>query len=251
MRILHQKHSKNHDLRPTQDGHSIIKYLIIHYTEMNFDDALSKLCDSTANVSAHYIIKKSGQIYQLVGDFYRAWHCGLSCWKKDYAINDSSIGIELDNLGTEEFQLEQINSLLELLKLLQNKYNIARENILGHSDISPERKIDPGLYFDWNLLKRYGFGIPFCQNNKLSNMLRLNAREISSIQTKLKNVGYNIGITGILDKQTSDVFRAFKLHFNKEAIFQIEEKQFLANLENIYQWDDQSDRILNMLNELK
>lgn len=248
MHIFHKKHSKNYDLRPSNIKN--VNYIIIHYTEMHFDNAVSRLCDPNAKVSAHYIIKKTGEIYQLVGDFYRAWHCGQSQWKNESDINNSSIGIELDNLGNEEFTKEQINSLLDLLKLLQSKYNVLPKNILGHSDIAPSRKIDPGIFFDWQILRQHGFGIAFPRSDtKNLQKISLTKDKILDIQKKLKNIGYRISISGDLDKQTSDVIRAFQLHFNKVAIMEQGGYDFLTNPENIYEWYDQSDIILNNIVE--
>ncbi len=244
MNILHKKHSKNYDLRP--DNIKKPKYVIIHYTEMNFDDAVSRLCDPSAKVSAHYVIKKTGEIYQLVGDFYRAWHCGVSEWKGEKSINNNSIGIELDNLGNEEFSDELMNSLLELLKLLRNKYDIFPENIIGHSDIAPSRKIDPGIFFNWKILRKNGFGIRiFQKESRETTKMILSPTQLTNLQIKFKQIGYGISCTGELDKQTSDVIRAFQSHFNQTAIHNQGGHNFLKNLENIYEWDEQSDIILN------
>tara|TARA_B100001121_G_scaffold307967_1_gene330750 strand:+ start:1610 stop:2248 length:639 start_codon:yes stop_codon:yes gene_type:complete len=119
-------------------------------------DAIKKLCDSKSKVSSHYFIKNSGEILNLVPDLYKAWHAGKSNWKNLKSLNDYSIGIEINNPGHEhgyrEFSSKQILSLMKLIKYLMKKYHINKRNILGHSDISPERKKDPGEKFPWKKL---------------------------------------------------------------------------------------------------
>ena len=131
-----------------------IKFLIIHYTGMKKESsAINRLCDFTSKVSAHYFIKKNGNVLNLVPDLYEAWHAGKSAWKKYKSLNKNSIGIEMQNSGHdhkyENFSLKQINSLKKLLKMLTKLYKINQNDILGHSDIAPERKKDPGEKFPW------------------------------------------------------------------------------------------------------
>ena len=141
-----------------------IKFVIIHYTGMKKESkALERLCDVRSEVSSHYFIKKSGKIYNLVPDLYTAWHAGKSTWKKYKSLNKYSIGIEISNPGHENgyknFTKKQIISVSKLLKILIKKYSINLKNILGHSDISPHRKKDPGEKFPWQKLagKRLAF----------------------------------------------------------------------------------------------
>jgi len=132
-----------------------LKYIIIHYTGMkNQKDAIKRLQSKVAKVSCHYIISKKGKIFQLVKDKHVAWHAGKSKWKKDINLNINSLGIELVNKGHEIFPKSQINSLILLLKWLRRKYNINPAMILGHEDISPNRKKDPGPRFPWSVLKK-------------------------------------------------------------------------------------------------
>ena len=131
-----------------------IKFIIIHYTGMKKEnDAIKKLCDSKSNVSAHYFIKNKGEILNLVPDLYEAWHAGKSSWKNIRSLNKYSIGIEIQNPGHEHgyknFSLKQILSLKRLLNFLIKKYKVNYHNILGHSDIAPSRKKDPGEKFPW------------------------------------------------------------------------------------------------------
>ena len=150
-------YSPNFDLKKRTK--SKVKYLILHYTGMKSENAaIRKLTDSNSKVSCHYLIKKRGDIIQMVPDLYVAWHAGVSVWKKDRSLNSKSIGIEISNpghqYGYKNFNKKQIQSIIRLSKSLINKYNIKIENVLGHSDIAPLRKKDPGEKFPWELLAK-------------------------------------------------------------------------------------------------
>lgn len=132
-----------------------IKYLIIHYTGMkNQKAAIKRLQSRVAKVSCHYLISKIGTIYQMVEDHNIAWHAGKSKWGADINLNSKSIGVELVNNGKEIFPKSQINSLIKLIKELKKKHKIKINNILGHQDIAPGRKNDPGPLFPWSILKK-------------------------------------------------------------------------------------------------
>ena len=141
-----------------------IKFVIIHYTGMQSEiESLKRLKSHTSKVSCHYLINRKGRIIQLVQDKDIAWHAGKSKWKKFVNLNNYSIGIELVNkghkFGYEKFPNSQIRSLIKICKSLKKKYRIPRANFLGHSDIAPLRKIDPGEKFPWKELSYYKFGI--------------------------------------------------------------------------------------------
>lgn len=153
--------SQNYDQRPSG---VVPDMIIIHYTDMQTaEEALERLCDPSAKVSAHFLISKVGEVYQLVDPIYRAWHAGVSSWEGETDINGRSIGIELDNLGhsfgPEPFPEEQIEVLIQLLGELSETYQIHPKRILGHCDVAPLRKIDPGPLFPWEYLARKGFGL--------------------------------------------------------------------------------------------
>jgi N-acetylmuramoyl-L-alanine amidase len=145
--------SPNFDLRRPQ-------FVILHHTS---DDtaarALATLTDPARMVSAHYLVARDGTIYQLVDERDRAWHAGTARWGSDSDINSSSIGIELDNDGAEPYPPAQVRALLALLRDLEARYEIPRENFLGHGDVAPGRKIDPGALFPWKVLADHGFGM--------------------------------------------------------------------------------------------
>ncbi len=196
-----------------------IEYVILHYTEMTFDGALEKLCDSKAGVSAHYLIKKSGEIFQLVEDKHVAWHAGVSCWNGKEYLNNNSIGIEIDNLGDEEFSLKQVQSCIELCNNLKYKHQIKAKNFIAHSDIAPSRKVDPGHFMNWREIADHDIGVwhnlSYRESKILYNFDDQNAN-IRNIQKQLQKLGYKIEITGKFDQQTNYVIRAFLLKFVPE-----------------------------------
>ena len=130
-----------------------IKYVLIHYTGMrNQKSAIKRLQSKVAKVSCHYLISRVGKVYQMVRDLDVAWHAGKSKWGKDINLNSKSIGIELVNKGFENFPSKQILALIKILKILKKKYKIKPCYIIGHEDISPGRKSDPGPKFPWKIL---------------------------------------------------------------------------------------------------
>ena len=138
-------------------SNSKVKYLIFHYTGMKSENgAIRKLTNKNSKVSCHYFIKRNGEIVKMVPDLYIAWHAGISSWKKDKFLNSKSIGVEVSNPGHEHgykhFNTKQVKSIIKLSKTLKKRYKIKKENILGHSDISPLRKKDPGEKFPWKIL---------------------------------------------------------------------------------------------------
>lgn len=141
-----------------------IDMIVLHYTGMKTDqEALDRMCNRVYNVSAHYFIFENGDIYNLVDEQYRAWHAGLSSWKGVTDINSRSIGIEISNPGHEfgyrPFNAAQISSLTDLCQDIIKRYHIPPENILGHSDVAPTRKQDPGELFPWKTLAKNGIGL--------------------------------------------------------------------------------------------
>tara|TARA_B100000674_G_C37662644_1_gene833252 strand:+ start:28 stop:759 length:732 start_codon:yes stop_codon:yes gene_type:complete len=175
-----------------------IKYIIIHYTGMKNElTAINRLTDHKSKVSAHYFIKKNGRILNLVPDLYEAWHAGKSSWKNIKSLNSHSIGIEIQNSGHEnfyeKFSIKQMNSVKKLLKLLIVKYRINRKDILGHSDIAPNRKKDPGEKFPWKELAK----LKLAHWHKLDekNLKKYRLKKINSLDEKfffinLRKIGY-------------------------------------------------------------
>ena len=134
-------------------------YVIIHFTAQDStEQTLKTFTVVKTQVSAHYVIGRDGKIYHMLNDYLRAWHAGISKWGSVTDMNSCSIGIELDNNGNEPFAAPQINSLLSLLAYLKKTYNIPTANFIGHQDIAPLRKPDPGPFFPWKTLAAHGFG---------------------------------------------------------------------------------------------
>ena len=203
-----------------------IKYLIIHYTGMKkTSDAIKRLIDYKSEVSCHYFIKKNGDMIRMVPDSYIAWHAGKSNWKKHNFLNKLSIGIELDNPGHEHgyqpFKSNQIKSLKRLIKKLKLKYKIKKENVLGHSDIAPERKKDPGEKFPWYLLAKTKLCI--WPDLKLKNLKKFRNQKLNKKdKTKfIKNI-YKIGYCKIAKlsekKSTKYLTKSFQRRFRNELI---------------------------------
>ncbi|HCR85322.1 MAG TPA: N-acetylmuramoyl-L-alanine amidase [Alphaproteobacteria bacterium] len=173
-----------------------IDSIILHYTGMqSLDAALERMTDKQYEVSAHYCIARDGRIFQLVEDEKKAWHAGKSFWNGVEGLNDSSIGIEIENkgheFGYENFLDVQMKSVIELCQNLIKKYNIKAPNILGHSDIAPERKEDPGEFFDWKLLAQKGIGLYHNIEFKSAEYENIRDIEIGELK-KLREIGYNL-----------------------------------------------------------
>lgn len=131
--------------------------IVIHYTAMgSAQAAMDRLCDPVAEVSAHYLIDTQGVVTQMVDEAARAWHAGAGEWCGLDDINSRSIGIELDNRGNHPFAAAQMNELENLLRDIMARWNIPPEGVIGHSDMAPGRKADPGPFFDWARLSRQG-----------------------------------------------------------------------------------------------
>ncbi len=204
-----------------------INTLVIHYTDMADDiSALERLCNPLAEVSSHYLINKQGIIFSLVPDHLCAWHAGPSCWRDKEKVNDFSIGIELDNNGKEPFSDALMHSLIKLCHELMQIHPIEQRNVVGHSDIIPSRKFDPGRFFNWQLLSEHKIGLypKTIQEQKLP--------PIYITQNMLKKFGYKIEITGKYDDLTKDVMRAFNEHFNREC-FDVWNKKSQGVLESL------------------
>ena len=170
-----------------------IKFIIIHYTGMQSEiESIKRLKSPKHKVSCHYLINRKGKITQMVKDRNIAWHAGKSRWKKFVNLNKNSIGIELVNkghqFGYQNFSKSQIKSLISLCKSLKKKYSIKTENFLGHSDIAPLRKIDPGEKFPWKKLSKYKIGKWYYKNKNVSKVHPKKMQEL--FFKNLQKLGY-------------------------------------------------------------
>lgn len=156
-------------LSPNFDERSLpVSMVVLHYTEMKpVGTALERLTDPEAKVSAHYLITEEGGVIRLVPEDKRAWHAGSSFWRGIPDVNSASIGIELDhpghapeNGGYRPFAEPQIDALIPLLARIVKQYDIPRANVVGHSDVAPMRKVDPGELFPWDRLARHKLCLP-------------------------------------------------------------------------------------------
>ena len=197
-----------------------IRFLIFHYTGMKNEKlAINRLTNSKSKVSSHYLIKNNGEIIILVPDLYIAWHAGFSSWKNYSLMNNNSIGIEITNpghrFGYKKFSKKQIYSLIILSKFLIKKYNIDIKNILGHSDISPERKKDPGEKFPWELLAKKNIGIW----HNIDGVKLKKERNISVSEKIQKSTLRNIFKIGYKkNKNVELVIKSFQRRFRPELI---------------------------------
>jgi len=205
-----------------------IKFIIFHYTGMKKEtEAIKKLTDSKSDVSSHYLIKNNGQIILMVPDLYVAWHAGSSYWKNYKSLNKNSIGIEISNSGHDfnykKFSKQQIRSILKLSKFLIKKYKISKKNILGHSDIAPTRKKDPGEKFPWKYLAKCQIGLwhsipkTILKKNRTKTV---NALDKINYYKNLSKIGYQIKNSKNMskDKLLNFVTKAFQRRFRQELI---------------------------------
>jgi N-acetylmuramoyl-L-alanine amidase len=212
-----------------------IKFIIIHYTGMKYElSALNRLCNIKTKVSAHYFIKKNGSIINLVPPIYEAWHAGKSSWKGLKSLNKYSIGVEIQNSGHdnkyENFTQKQIISIKKLLKYLMNKYKVKSKNVLGHSDIAPDRKKDPGEKFPWKELAKSRLSQWHNLNeNKLKQkrLILLNLVEESIFMTNLSKIGYSKISEQKNNIKKRNIIKAFQRHFRQNLINGISDQECL------------------------
>jgi N-acetylmuramoyl-L-alanine amidase len=223
------------NFNPQKRKSKSIKFIIIHYTGMkNEKESFKRLTDIKSSVSCHYYINQNGKITVMVPDLYTAWHAGKSSWKKYKSLNQYSIGIELSNPGHEhgyrKFSSNQLKSLEQILKYLIKKYRINLRNILGHSDIAPFRKKDPGEKFPWSDLSKKK--LCFWHTLNINNLKKFRNKKISLIKQdiflkNLSKIGYD---TSNLNKQRKYVINAFQRRFRPELINSfVDEESYLIS----------------------
>ncbi len=193
-----------------------IKFVIFHYTGMQSEiESFKRLKDQKYKVSCHYFINRKGLVTQMVKEKHIAWHAGKSKWKKYSNLNNNSIGIELVNkghsFGYQNFSNKQIQSLISLCKTLKRKFSIKKENFLGHSDVAPLRKIDPGEKFPWKKLSIHNLGKWYkIKQKKLNFDLKKNEKEFF---LNLKKLGYGYFNISKRDFKNRKVVKSFQQHY--------------------------------------
>ncbi|EKS67571.1 N-acetylmuramyl-L-alanine amidase, negative regulator of AmpC, AmpD [Burkholderia sp. SJ98] len=217
-----QYHAKNADSR--------IRFLVMHYTEIDEAGSLAVLTGD--EVSVHYVVPDAPRIekgepvvYQLVPEDKRAWHAGVSSWQGATELNASSIGIENVNLGPigplsdgkwQPYPPAQVDALIKLSRDIVARYHIPPTRVVGHSDIAPQRKIDPGPLFPWHALYDAGVGAwpdDAAVATHLAGRDPKAPSDVRALQEKLNRYGYEVATDGVLDAKTRRVFSAFQMHF--------------------------------------
>jgi N-acetylmuramoyl-L-alanine amidase len=216
--------------RHAQYADTRIRFLVMHYTEIDEEQSLDVLTNE--QVSAHYVVpdhprEKGGEpiVWQLVPESQRAWHAGLSYWQGTTELNAASIGIENVNVGPidtpqgrtwQPYPPGQVDALIRLAKDIVTRYGIPPTRVVGHSDIAPQRKIDPGPLFPWKQLYDAGIGAwpdDATVAKELAGRDPHASADVRALQQKLARYGYEVATDGVLDDKTRRVFAAFQMHF--------------------------------------
>lgn len=215
--------------------------IVLHYTGMSdAASAIVRLCTAGSEVSAHYVVLEDGNIVQCVRESDRAWHAGASSWAGESDINSCSIGIEIVNrghdLGYTDFPLRQVAAVIALCKGIMLRREIPKHRVLGHSDVAPSRKRDPGEKFPWRLLADSGVGLwvepaPIVHGPQI--MLGAQGDDVLDLQRALATYGYGVPLSGQYDAATMDVVAAFQRHFRPELIDGIADRSTLTTLSRL------------------
>ena len=221
--LWHTQPSPNHDARPRPPD-----LVVLHYTGMpGAEEAIDRLCDPAARVSAHWLIDEDGALWSLVAEDRRAWHAGVASWQRDAAVNARSIGIELVNPGHDwgyrAFPERQMVALESLLARIVATWRIPPANIVGHSDVAPARKQDPGELFDWARLAAQGFGLwpaaDFAASPHAPALMPgQQGPAVLDLQLALDAIGYGVEGNGLYDEPLLHVVTAFQRHFRPRLV---------------------------------
>ncbi|MBR0707215.1 N-acetylmuramoyl-L-alanine amidase [Bradyrhizobium liaoningense] len=213
--------------------------IVLHYTGMpDVEGALARLCTAGTEVSAHYVVLEDGRIVQCVPEAKRAWHAGVSSWAGEDDVNSCSIGIEIVNRGHDwgypEFPLRQIAAVIALCRGIMLRRKVPAHRVLGHSDVAPARKKDPGEKFPWHSLANSGVGhwvtpAPVVRGETL--MLGTISDAVLSMQQALAKYGYGVPLTGKYDAATMEVVTAFQRHFRPARLDGVADHSTLSTLQ--------------------
>ena len=234
---IEQQPSPNHGER--QGGPPDM--LLLHYTGMpDHDQALAWLCNPESQVSSHYFVHEDGRVVALVPEERRAWHAGASSWAGEADINSRSIGIEVANAGhpggLPGFPGAQIEALIALCRDILSRQKIPAHRVLGHSDVAPGRKIDPGERFPWARLAAAGIGHFVAPAEVGSGRFFQRGDEgqkVEAVQAMLALYGYGIDVTGAFDQRTEAVVAAFQRHFRPARVDGIADRSTIETLRKV------------------
>lgn len=230
---------------PNQDGrpdNGKIDMLVFHYTGMpSATEAIERLCDPAAKVSAHYLIEEGGEIWALVPEGRRAWHAGVASWRGTSDVNARSIGIELVNPGHEfgyrHFPATQMAALRRLVHDILRRQAIKPCDVVGHSDVAPLRKQDPGEFFDWRGLARDGIGLWPDEGASRAGAWIMEFGDknaaVADMQRGLSAYGYGVPTTGLFDDATFAAVKAFQRHFRPERVDGLADAETLGRLDDL------------------
>ncbi len=215
MRVFDDKKSPNFDDRKNRRQPEMI---VIHYTSMDSTEAvLEKFADPASKVSAHYLIDEKGNIYAMVDEDKRAWHAGVSSWMGRDDVNSRSIGIEISNRDGKPYTKEQLFSLTMLVKDIQSRHDVKPENIVGHSDVAPDRKRDPGEHFPWQKLSRHDIGrwpAPTLKDKFNAAAVAKNPQKLSAL---FRAAGYGVDAFGAGKPTLEELVTAFHRRYEPSA----------------------------------
>ena len=226
----------------SQAKKSRVEIIVLHYTASN--TPIAKLTLTQEAVSAHYLVTDDNPpiIYRIVPETYSAWHAGESSWYGKSALNSNSIGVEIVHPGWVKnpngglgpaYPSTQIDSVIKLVSDIANRYQISPENIVGHSDVAPSRKLDPGPAFPWKQLADAGLGRWFNDSQANQYLQQFKGRGVPDarwFQNQLKRVGYGVSETGVLDNQTKAAINAFQLHYRPSQVSGLPDAETAARL---------------------
>ncbi|MCP1199713.1 N-acetylmuramoyl-L-alanine amidase [Notoacmeibacter sp. MSK16QG-6] len=212
--------------------------LLLHYTGMSSgEEAEGRLCHPESNVSSHYIVHEDGRVVQMVPEAMRAWHAGASCWEGERDVNSRSIGIEIVNgghpAGLPPYPSAQIDVVIGLCLDVIERHQILAHHVLGHSDVAPGRKIDPGEHFPWRILAERGVGL-YDDGGEAGGPTLLGPGErgqpIKAVQGLLSLYGYDVAVTGEYDERTRTLIASFQMHYRQSCINGLADKQTIDRL---------------------
>jgi len=195
---------------------SRVRFIVLHFTHSAREKALATL--SRGRVSAHYLITDTDpvKVYALVPESRSAWHAGISSWRGHTYVNNASIGIEIVNDGERPYTEAQIRAVILLVQDLALRHDVKPENIIGHSDVAPQRKIDPGAHFPWERLAAHGLGRwydPAAARVHTTRFLQEGVPDAAWFQGQLARVGYEVPMSGLFDAATTRVIAALQMHY--------------------------------------